>query len=65
MDIEKEKSRRLERWARAAMKLARIPNRQHLMQTEVGLAHVASEVAHQSWTVAEAMEREYQRRLER
>ena len=60
-----ERTKRLERFARAAMKLVHIPSRRSLMQTNAGLAHVASEVAHQSWTVAEAMELIYQERLER
>jgi len=66
MDPEQmERTMRLERFARAAMKLANIPGRRSLMQTEAGLAYVAGEVAHQSWTIAQAMEREYQQRLGR
>jgi len=66
METEKrERAMRLERFARAAMKLVHIPSRRSLMQTDAGLAHVAGEVAHQTMVMAEAMDREYQKRLGR
>jgi len=65
MENEKEKKMRLERFARAAMRIVKVHNADEMRWSDQGQEVLAQVTASLAFDFAEAFEREYQQRLGR